>query len=184
MQEVQLLPTDKLAWYEEEAAIPLPPEKVYARLNGASLDSLLPGTDRIPAVVGTKPLNDIPFPRPGARRRVILADDSTTIEQVIENKANAYFSYKVWGYTLRTARPIHYGKGEFWYLPADNGRATTMRWRYSFKLRGNRFPGVLGHLGRFLFTKVFLDRTYATFMKSGMKAIERYVLQSAERQPH
>jgi hypothetical protein len=42
---------------------------------------------------------------------------------------------------------------------------------------------MLGPFERFLFTKVFLDRAYATFMKSAMNAIERYALQSAEREP-
>lgn len=77
MQEVQLLPADKLAWHEEQTAIPLPPGEVYARLNGAPLEGLIPGTGRIPAVTGTAALNDIPFPQPGARRRVMLADGST-----------------------------------------------------------------------------------------------------------
>ena len=182
MQEVQLLPADRLAWHEEQASIPLPPEEVYARLNSAPLESMVPGTSRIPAVVGTTPLNDIPFPNPGARRRVSLADGNTALEEVIENTPGAYFSYKVWGYTLTAARPIQYGKGEFWYLPAGNGRSTTLRWRYSFKLRSNRFPGVLGPGGRFLFTKLFLDRTYALFMKSAMSTMEQYVLRPAGRQ--
>jgi hypothetical protein len=132
VEEVQLLPADKLAWHEEQAAIPLSPGEAYARLNGAPLEGLLPGTSRIPAVVGT-----------------------TALE---------------------------YGKGEFWYQPAEHGQATTLRWRYSFKLRSDRFPGALGPFGRFLFTKAFLDRSYATFMKSAMNAIdmnaiERYALQ-------
>jgi hypothetical protein len=113
----------------------------------------------------------------------MLADGSTATEEVIENTAGSYFSYKVWGYTLSTARPIQYGKGEFWYEPADHGQATTLRWRYSFKLRSDRFPGMLGPFGRFLFTRAFLDRSYATFMKSAMNAIERYALQPAEREP-
>jgi hypothetical protein len=37
VEEVQLLPADKLAWHEEQAAIPLSPEEAYARLNGAPL---------------------------------------------------------------------------------------------------------------------------------------------------
>ncbi len=174
------MPTDKLASHEEQIVIPLSPQETYARLNGASLEKVLPGTDRIPAVVGTEPLNSITFPNQGARRRVMLADNSTAIEEVIQNTPNEYFSYEVWGYTLTTARPIEYGKGEFWYLMANNGQ-TILRWRYSFKLRSNRFPGMLGPLGRFLFTKVFLDRTYARFMKSSLKAIEQYALQSEAR---
>jgi hypothetical protein len=178
MEEARLRSADKLAWHEEQADIPLPPDAVYARLNEASLERVLQGTGRIPAVVGTTALNDIPFPHPGARRRVLLADDSTAIEEVIENTPGKYFSYKVWGYTLATARPVQYGKGEFWYLPAGDGR-TILRWRYSFKLRVGRFPGMLGPAGRFLFTKMFLDRTYAQFMKSAMQAMERYVLEPA-----
>ena len=53
-------------------------------------------------------------------------------------------------------------------------------WPKIFKLRGDRFPGMLGPLGRFLFTKAFLDRSYAAFMKSAMKAMERYALQAEE----
>ena len=180
MSDVQLLPTDKLAWHEEQIRVPLPPADVYARLSNAPLEGLLPGTDTFPAVVGTEPVNDVPFPNPGARRRVVLADGSSTLEEVIDDKANEYFSYKVWGYTLRAARPLQYGRGEFWYLPADNGRSTDLRWRYSFKLRGNRFPGALGPLGRFLVTKTFLDRAYADFMRLCLSAIERYVLQPSE----
>lgn len=177
---VQLSPADRLASHEEQLVIPLPPEEVYARLNGAPLEGVLRGTDRIPAVIGTTPLNDIAFPNKGARRRVTLADGSTAVEEVIENKSDEYFSYKVWGYTLAAARPIEYGKGEFWYLPADSGQ-TTLRWRYSFKLRGNRFPGMLGPFGRLLFTKAFLNRTYAPFMRSSLEAIKRYALQSKAR---
>jgi hypothetical protein len=105
------------------------------------------------------------------------------VDDVQLHTPGSYFSYKVWGYTLSAARPIQYGKGEFWYLSADHGQATTLRWRYSFKLRRDRFPGLLGPFGRFLFTKVFLDRSYAAFMKSAMNAIERYALQPAESQP-
>lgn len=176
-EQLQLSPTDKLASCEEQILIPLAPQEAYSRLNGAALEKVLPGTDRIPAVVGTKPLNDISFPSPGARRRVMLADNSTAIEEVIQNTPNEYFSYKVWGYTIPTARPIEYGKGEFWYLAGKDGQ-TILRWRYSFKLRSNRFPGMLGPLGRFLFTEMFLDRTYAPFMKSSLEVIKRYALQS------
>lgn len=183
MEEVQVLPADKLAWHEEQITIALPPQEVHARLDGVPLESLLPGTSRIPAVTGTAALNDVPFPHPGARRRVMLADGSTVTEEVIANTPDGYFSYKVWGYTLRAARPIQYGKGEFWYQPADHGQATIVRWRYSFKLRRGRFPGILGPLGRYLFTKAFLDRPYAAFMKSAMNAMERYALQPAGRQP-
>jgi hypothetical protein len=181
MEEVQVRPADKLAWHEEQITIPLPPQEVHTRLDGVPLESLVAGTGRIPAVVGTEALNDVPFPHPGARRRVMLADGGSATEEVIDNTPDGYFSYKVWGYTLRAARPIRYGKGEFWYLPADAGESTIVRWRYSFKLRGDRFPGVLGPLGRFLFTKFFLDRIYADFMKSSISALERYALRPVER---
>jgi hypothetical protein len=60
MSDVQLLPTDKLAWHEERIRIPLPLADVYARLSNAPLEDLLPGTDTFPAVVATEPVNDIP----------------------------------------------------------------------------------------------------------------------------
>ena len=42
---------------------------------------------------------------------------------------------------------------------------------------------MLGPLGRFLFTKVFLDRAYAAFMKSAMTAMERYAIERVEGRP-
>ena len=121
MEEVQLLPADKLAWREEQTAIPLPPEEVYARLNGAPLEGLIPGTGRIPAVVGTAALNDIPFPHPGARRRVMLADGNTAAEEVIQNTPGSYFSYKVWGYTPQDGSPYPVREGRI-LVPARGSR--------------------------------------------------------------
>jgi hypothetical protein len=41
-------------------------------------------------------------------------------------------------------------------------------------------PGTLGPVGRFLFTKAFLDRACATFMRLCLSAIERYVLHPSQ----
>ena len=48
-----------------------------------------------------------------------------------------------------------------------------MTWTYAFRLRGDRFPGLLGPLGRWLLKVAFLDRAYAVLMRETLKATKR-----------
>jgi hypothetical protein len=135
----------------------------------------------LPGVSGEHPLNDIPFPTPGARRLVCLSDGSTLEEQVLEQERNqtfARFRYIVWNYSTRQARPIEYGIGEFRHTAMPGGR-THIVWTYSFKLKEHEFPGYLGALGRYLFRIGFLDRQYAAMMRSTLQAGKK----RAELQP-
>jgi hypothetical protein len=61
--------------------------------------------------------------------------------------------------------------GEFRHVALDAGR-TEVVWTYAFRLRGDRFPGMLGPLGRRLMKTVFLDRAYATLMRETLKAMK------------
>lgn len=155
----------------EEAVVPVPREAFLRWFLGAPLERLLPGTGEIPAVSGTRPLSDTPFPEPGARRLVCLADGSTAVEQVLEHVPDERFRYIVWAYTTPAAMPIAHGVGEFRFRDAPGG--TAVHWRYGFALRQDRFPGALGALGRGMFRLAFLDGPYARFMQAGMTAIQR-----------
>jgi hypothetical protein len=134
---------------------------------GMRLERVLKGTGELPAVVATKPLNAETFGAAGTRRLVCLSDGGIALEEVVEEQPS-YFSYIVWGYTTPKAMGIAYGFGEFWYEP--QGEATQVRWRYSFKLKGDTFPGYLGPVGRWLFQRIFLDTTYERFMRSALEA--------------
>lgn len=153
----------------EEAVVPVPREAFLRWFLAVPLERLLPGTAEIPAVTGTRPLSDTPFPEPGARRLVCLADGSTAVEQVLEHVPGERFRYIVWAYTTPAAAPIAYGVGEFHFRDAPGG--TAIHWRYAFAIRQDRFPGALGALGRGLFRLAFLEGPYARFMQSGMAAI-------------
>ena len=120
-------------------------------------------------MVATKPLNELAFGTVGSRRLVCLSDASVALEEVLQNDEPGYFSYIVWGYTTPKGQGIDYGYGEFWYEP--QGEATLVRWRYSFMLKGDRFPGYLGPVGRWMFRWFFLDTIYERFMRSALKTL-------------
>ena len=144
----------------------------------APLETLLPGTQRVPSVVGTAAMGSPSFPTPGATRFVSLADGSGAVERVISSEAER-FSYVVWGYTLPAAEALIYGHGQFEF--SEQGNATVVRWTYSFRLKGDRFPGFLGPIGRTLFRWSFLDSVYAEIMRSGIQAIKHGAEKAAGR---
>jgi hypothetical protein len=164
---------DRLA-HSETARIAVPWSGFGAWFVGMPLERLLPGTADIPAVVATRDLTAAPFPEPGSRRLVCLADGGSAIEEVLRHEPGRLLSYVVWGYTSAVAQPLGYGIGEFRFT--EEGYATRLDWTYAFRLKPDRFPGNLGALGRGLFRLAFLDTRYARFMRSGMAAIEREAL--------
>ncbi|MBK1657198.1 SRPBCC family protein, partial [Paracraurococcus ruber] len=159
------------------ARIAVPPDRFAAWFAAAPLERLLPGTADLPGVTGTAPLGSLPFPEPGARRLVCLADGGTALEEVLAHLPGQRLAYMVWDYSTPAARPIEYGMGEFRFAAEAGG--TRVDWRYAFALRQDRFPGSLGALGRGLFRLAFLDTRYARFMAAGMAAIEREALAAA-----
>ncbi len=54
-----------------------------------------------------------------------------------------------------------------------------VHWVYSFRLRGNAFPGYLGPFGRWLFRKFWLDTRYAELMRGALTVRKT----SAEQEP-
>lgn len=134
------------------------------------LENFLPGTANVPAVSGTHVLGTLQFPAEGARRIVCLADGSIVVEEVLKYEPQRYFAYVVWGYTLESAAPIRYGFGQFFMAP--DGAGTTLRWRYSFALKPDTFPGNFGAAGKMLFRWSFLNRRFEGFMDSGLSAMQ------------
>jgi hypothetical protein len=167
-------PRDRLASRTDRIVIDRPPDAVHRRMEGARLEDTLPRTGRLPGVVGTHALTPGPFGEPGSRRLVCLSDGARALEQVLVRAPGREFRYVVWGYTTPAARPIAYGVGHFRYDAVDDGR-TAVTWTYAFKLRPDRFPGMLGPLGRWLFRVAFLDRAYAELMRETLAATKRFV---------
>jgi hypothetical protein len=135
------------------------------------LESILPATGALPGVVGTTQLTPGDWGVPGARRAVHLSDGSGCAEQILEASPPEHFRYQVWGYTTAAARPVAYAIGEFRYRALDPAR-TELTWTYAFRLRRDRFPGILGPLGRWLMRIVFLDGAYAVLMHDTLKAMK------------
>jgi hypothetical protein len=155
--------------HTERIVVDLPPQTLWDRLQALPLEATLPQTSSLPGVVGTTQLTPGEWGVPGARRVVHLSDGGEATEQILESHPPDGFRYQVWGYTTAVARPIAYAIGEFRYGAMDGGR-TEIVWTYAFRLRGDRFPGFLGPLGRWLLKTVFLDRAYAELMRETLKA--------------
>lgn len=161
-----------------EQRIDVPVERFASWFYSAPLESMLKGTKDLPGVVATEPMTELSFPQVGARRLVCLSDGNSAIEEVLHDDSERYFAYLVWGYTIPQGRGNEYGYGEFWFEP--DGGSTLVRWRYSFKLKGDRFPGYLGPVGRALFRAAFLDRSYERFMRSSLQTIAEEAVVSTQ----
>lgn len=115
-----------------------------------------------------------PYGKGGSRRIVCLTDGTSTEEEALEREdssTSGHFRYIVWNYTTPKARPISYGIGDFKTVQQDPGH-TRVTWTYSFKLKGDTFPGELGALGRWLFKVDFLERDYAVMMKGVLRGYQ------------
>jgi hypothetical protein len=148
--------------------------QVTRAIQYTALEKFLPATAKVPGVTGTKMLVGDQFGPDGSRRLVCLSDQGTAAEEVIDNRTDHEFRYKVWNYSSEVAKPIHYAVGEFVATPIDTNRSS-VKWTYSFTLKPNVFPGNLGAPGRFLFRKSFVDGDYADFMASGARAMQQFL---------
>jgi hypothetical protein len=152
------------------AEVDATPETFSRWLNSARLEDILPGSDMVPRVVGTEPIQGI-WGRPGAQRRVLLADGSSVIEEIETNDPPGYFAYKVWGMSGPSGRLIQYVRGEFFISQAPDGR-TRVEWRYSFKPRSP--------LGM-AYVALFSSFGFRPFLESGVSAIKRGAEESQRR---
>jgi len=164
----------KLVSHVESVVIERPFAQVVAAVDALPLSRRHPAAAGLPGVADTLALTPDGFGPVGGRHLVFLTDDTTVVEQVLENTRTAAdwrFRYQVWGYTTAAAKPLRYGLGDFHYV-AD-GERTLLTWTYSFELKGDAFPGFLGvGLGGFLLKLAFLNGPYASWMKAGLAAIK------------
>jgi hypothetical protein len=142
----------------------------------APLETFIQGTSALPGVDHTEPLTPARYPAVGSVRLVCLKDGESAHEQVLVQD-EGQLRYVVTRYTSRAAQPLAYGLGAFTFTPA--GAKTHITWRYSFKLREERFPGALGGLGRALFRKSFVEADYAPFMQAQVRAIQDFAAHEA-----
>ena len=167
------IPIDDKAVYafnEADIIVDRPIEEVFEFTVYEPLEILVPGTDSLPGVKGTRDLNDKGVGNKDYLRIVCLNDGNTAIEKVLENIPNTYFSYQVWDYSIKQGAYIEYAKGEFRFIP--RGNQTHIKWRYSFKLNPKKVLGKIGSLGRCLFSHFFLEKKYNEFMQASLQAIK------------
>ena len=166
-----IVESDKLVSHTEQITVNHTLTEVIDTNAKKSLKDAIHKAGSLPGVSGTYLLGKIPFGTPGSHRLVCLSDGSNLEEQVLEYARTGdtfRFRYIVWHYTTSQAKPIEYGIGEFDDSEVSPGH-TRIVWTYSFKLKGNEFPGYLGALGRYLFRVVFLDRQYAAMMRGTLQ---------------
>ncbi len=165
---------EKLVRHVETVVIDRPFAQVVAAVDAMPLSRRHPAAAGLPGVVGAVPLTPEGFGPVGGRHLVFLSDDTTVVEQVLENArtdAAWRFRYVVWGYTTSAAKPLRYGLGDFHY--AAEGDRTRLTWTYSFELKPHTFPGFLGvGLGGFLLKLAFLNGPYGAWMRAGLAAIK------------
>ena len=125
------------------------------------LEDALPGTDDIPGVDRTEALTDGPWGEDGSRRRVVLDDGSTALEEVVDSGLPEQFRYVVWNYTSDAAKHVRYGVGEFRFTPERD--RTRVEWTYSLAPRG--WPATW-FLGR------FVDGDYREMMEVSLQAMK------------
>lgn len=171
---------ERLVSRTEEIVIDRPLARVLAVVDALPIQQAFAPEGSVPGVADTFVLAGERFDAPGSRHMIFLTDGTTAVEQVLEKtttEAGRRFRYVVWNYTTPTAAPLVYGLADWRYLA--EGEATRIRWTYSFELRRNRFPGLLGvGLGGRLLKAVFLDGPYAAWMRAALAQVKR----SAEAQ--
>lgn len=165
---------ERLVRHVEETLIERPFAEAVRAVDATPLPVRHPPAAGLPGVTETLALTPRGFGPVGGRHLVFLTDGTTVTEQVLVNDrsdAAWRFRYVVWGYTTPAARPLRYGVGDFLY--AADGARTRLTWTYSFALRPDAFPGVLGvGLGGFLLKLAFLNGPYAAWMRAGLAAIK------------
>jgi hypothetical protein len=174
-----------LVFHEETFEVAMPRKDFLTAFLNSPLQRFIQGTADLPGVDHTEPLTERRFPQVGSIRLVVLNDGATAHEEVLTCDEN-HLRYRVNNYTSEAAKPIEWGLGEFTFqsigsnIPTESTRAaekTSVTWRYSFKLRDDRFPGSLGALGRTLFSRLFFRSKYAPFMRAQIVEIQRLALE-------
>jgi hypothetical protein len=191
-EEIRPAPDDVVDFHEVTFEVPGERAAFVEAFLREPLSTFIRGDgQQFPGVDHTEPLTEARFPAPGSVRLVCLADGNVADEEVLEQDER-HLRYLVTNYSTPEAAPLRYGIGEFVFEPGEALGArpdaiTRVRWRYTFHLRTDRFPGSLGGLGRWLFRRSFIEGDYARFMEVQVKDIrafaERIALSGSQATP-
>lgn len=167
-QRPEPMPFERLVSHEEAVVIAAPLSQVLAAAKAQSLEDTIQEGGSLPHVTGTYMLTPGEFDLSGSRRLTCLSDGSTLVEEILERRETtdpAEFRYVVWNYTSSAAASVDYGVGRFVHRQLADGQ-TEVHWTYGFRLRRDRWPGILGPVGDFLFRRFFLEGDYARMMQA------------------
>lgn len=142
-----------------ECDLPMSPEEYMAVSRDMQLEEILVGSKNIPRVVRTEPLTG-PWGPVGSRRRVVLADGNTALEELVLDQRPGLYLYEVWNFTVNTGKYIRYAVGKF--EVTGDARNTHVRWTYSFRPNSKAVSG---------FIRRFVRGEYHDFMANGLQAI-------------
>ncbi|MES2901623.1 MAG: SRPBCC family protein [Pseudomonadota bacterium] len=162
-------PIDPNASYESasvniELPVPLAAFRAWFATNGApKLGSYLTGTAAVPGVARTEPLTGT-WQQAGDRRRVVMNDGHTLVEEVIESGPN-HFSYLGWNSTNKTGRYTRYSIGEFVFT--GDAQRTQLEW--TSKFRPKVWPD--GPLIR-----SSIEQDYRNYMRVGLSSMRKQAL--------
>ena len=143
------------------AVIPVDSAALVEWIMRVPLEDVLPGTDRIAGAERTENLSPAWGPD-GSRRRVVLEDGNTALEQLIHFEPGSFFEYQVWNFTNIARFATEYAIGRFSVAPVEGG--TLLTWTYRFRPHG---PMTTGGLRWFVRTR------YQAFMAASMEVIEQ-----------
>lgn len=88
------------------------------------------GYGPIPAIRRIEML-DGAAPAVGARRRVVLADQSELVEEILVLDRPRHHAYRVTGYRAPFSLLTHEGEGEWYFEPRAQGVRVTWNYRYT-----------------------------------------------------
>jgi hypothetical protein len=116
-----------------EEDLPIGVEAWSRSLGEGKLEDILVGTKGIPKVIRTENLS-ASWGQPGSRRRVVLEDGNSALEELLEDRRPSLYLYEVWNFTSDAGKYVHYAFGRF-EMSGDATR-THVRWTYAFRPRG------------------------------------------------
>lgn len=148
-----------------ESDIPVPPAALNRIMLNLKLEEVLTGAKRVPRIVRTEPLS-ASWGELGTRRRVVLEDGNTALEELIEVQPDS-FRYVVWNFTSSAGRFVRYAVGQFHATARQDGDGSHLRWEYRFRPKTGATP----------FIAPFVRNDYHSFMERGMEAIRRRVIE-------
>jgi hypothetical protein len=138
-REAKRPPVEPDARYESvtvEFDVAASPEKFsawFAKTGAAEFASFPFGREDAPGAVRKDLLVGL-WKSPGDRRRLVFADDSSALEEIIVDQRPQLFEYEAWNVTTNIARYISYSLTRFEFSPSEQG--THIRWTYSFRPKG------------------------------------------------